>query len=83
MLVQAEQVMEEFQLKTLELFDHAPVLRIRVPESEFARALELRATLVEKPQTDWLPFYCPRPKYAIGLEHTLKNLIFSRRCVIL
>ena len=48
MLARAKQVMNEFQLKTVELFDHTPVLRVQVPESEFARALELRATLVEK-----------------------------------
>ena len=48
MLARAEQVMNEFQLKTVELFDHTPVLRVQVRESEFARALELRATLVEK-----------------------------------
>ena len=48
MLARAEQVMNEFQLKTVELFDHTPVLRVLVPESEFARALELRSTLVER-----------------------------------
>ncbi len=47
-LEQAEQLIQEFNLKSATLFDHKPVLRIQVPDSEFARVLELRTTLVEK-----------------------------------
>lgn len=47
-LEQAEQLIEEFNIKSATLFDHKPVLRIQVAESEFARVLELRNTLVEK-----------------------------------
>ncbi len=47
-LEQAEQLIEEFNIECAALFDHKPVLRIQVPESEFARVLELRASLVEK-----------------------------------
>lgn len=47
-LAQAEQLIEEFNIESATLFDHKPVLRIQVPESEFARVLKLRTTLVEK-----------------------------------
>lgn len=47
-LEQAEQLIEEFNIESATLFDHKPVLRIQVPDSEFARVLELRTTLVEK-----------------------------------
>lgn len=47
-LEQAEQLIEEFNIENATLFDHKPVLRIQVPDSEFARVLELRTTLVEK-----------------------------------
>ena len=47
-LEQAEQLIEEFNIESATLFDHKPVLRIQVPDSEFTRVLELRTTLVEK-----------------------------------
>lgn len=47
-LEQAEQLIQEFNIESATLFDHKPVLRIQVPDSEFARVLELRTTLVEK-----------------------------------
>ena len=45
---QAEQLIAEFGIDGATLFDHKPVLRIQVPDSEFARVLELRSTLAEK-----------------------------------
>ena len=47
-LEQAERLIQEFHIESATLFDHKPVLRIQVPDSEFARVLELRTTLVEK-----------------------------------
>ena len=45
---QAEQLIVEFGIEGASLYDHKPVLRIQVPDSQFARVLELRDTLVEK-----------------------------------
>ena len=47
-LTQIEQILYEFQIKDVSLFDHDPVLRIQVPDAQFARALQLRETLVER-----------------------------------
>lgn len=47
-LEQAEQLIEDFNIENATLFDHKPVLRIQIPESEFARVLEQRTTIVEK-----------------------------------
>lgn len=46
-LEQAQQVIDAFNIANATLFDHKPVLRIQVPDSEFARVLELRTTLVD------------------------------------
>ncbi len=45
---QIEQLLHEFQLEDVSLFDHDPVLRIQVSEAQFARTLQLRETLVER-----------------------------------
>ncbi len=47
-LEQIEQLLHEFQLEDVSLFDHDPVLRIQVPNAQFALALQLRETLVER-----------------------------------
>ena len=47
-LVEVEQILHEFELEDVSLFDHAPVLRIQVSDAQFARALQLRETLVER-----------------------------------
>ncbi len=47
-LPQIERLLHEFQLEDVSLFDHDPVLRIQVSEAQFARALQLRETLVER-----------------------------------
>ena len=47
-LTQIEQILHEFQIENVSLFDHEPVLRIQVSDAQFARALELRETLVER-----------------------------------
>ena len=47
-LVEVEQILREFELEGVSLSDHAPVLRIQVPETQFARALEVREALVER-----------------------------------
>ena len=47
-LTQIEQILHEFQIKDVSLFDHDPVLRIQVSDAQFARALQLRETLVER-----------------------------------
>ena len=47
-LVEVEQILHEFELEDVSLFDHAPVLRIQVPDAQFERALQLRETLVER-----------------------------------
>lgn len=45
---QAKQLIKSFNIQGASLFDHTPVLRIQVGESEFPRVMELRSTLVEK-----------------------------------
>ena len=45
---QIEQILHEFQIENVSLFDHDPVLRIQVSDAQFARALQLRETLVER-----------------------------------
>ena len=47
-LTQIKQILHEFQIEHVSLFDHDPVLRIQVPDAQFARALQLRETLVER-----------------------------------
>ena len=47
-LTQIEQILHEFQIEDVSLFDHDPVLRIQVSDAQFARALQLRETLVER-----------------------------------
>ena len=47
-LSEVERVLHEFQLEGVSLFDHTPVLRIQVSESQFTRALQLRETLVDR-----------------------------------
>lgn len=47
-LTQIQQILHEFQLENVSLFDHNPVLRIQVSDAQFARALQLRETLVER-----------------------------------
>ena len=45
---QIKQLLHEFRLEDVSLFDHDPVLRIQVSEAQFARTLQLRETLVER-----------------------------------
>lgn len=45
---QIRQILHEFQIGNVSLFDHDPVLRIQVSDAQFARALQLRETLVER-----------------------------------
>ncbi len=47
-LEQAQQLIDAFNIESATLFDHKPVLRIQVPDSEFARVLDLRTTLVDR-----------------------------------
>jgi PP-loop superfamily ATP-utilizing enzyme len=47
-LKEVEQILHEFQIKDALLFDHAPVLRIQISEEQFAHALQVRETLVER-----------------------------------
>ena len=47
-LVEVKQILSEFELEDVSLFDHAPVLRIQVSDAQFERALQLRETLVER-----------------------------------
>ena len=47
-LVEVKQILSEFELEGVFLFDHAPVLRIQVSEAQFTRALQLRETLVDR-----------------------------------
>ena len=47
-LTQIEQILHEFQIENVSLFDHDPVLRIQVSDAQFARALQLRETLVAR-----------------------------------
>ena len=45
---QIQQILHEFRIEDVSLFDHEPVLRIQVSDAQFARALQLRETLVER-----------------------------------
>ena len=47
-LKEVEEVLHEFQIKGAVLFDHTPVLRIQISESQFTHALQVRETLVER-----------------------------------
>ena len=47
-LTQIEQILQEFELEDVSLFDHDPVLRIQVSDAQFEQALQLRETLVER-----------------------------------
>lgn len=47
-LTQIQQILHEFQLEDISLFDHEPVLRIQVSDAQFARAIQVRETLVER-----------------------------------
>jgi PP-loop superfamily ATP-utilizing enzyme len=66
-LEQAEQLIEEFNIEGATLFDHKPVLRMQVHDSEFARVLELRTTLVEKLKPTGFRFI------AIDLDHSTES----------
>ncbi len=66
-LEQAEQLIEEFNIKSATLFDHKPVLRIQVSDSEFTRVLELRTTLVEKLKPTGFRFI------ALDLDHNTES----------
>lgn len=47
-LKEIEQVLHALQIEDAVLFDHAPVLRIQIPEAQFAHALKIREVLVER-----------------------------------
>ncbi len=47
-LVEVKQILSEFELEDVSLFDHTPVLRIQVSEAQFTRALQVRETLVDR-----------------------------------
>ena len=47
-LAQIKQILHEFQLEDVSIFDHDPVLRIQVSDAQFEQALQLRETLVER-----------------------------------
>lgn len=47
-LVEVKQILSEFELEDVSLFDHTPVLRIQVSEAQFTHALQLRETLVDR-----------------------------------
>lgn len=47
-LKEIEQILHELQIEDAVLFDHAPVLRIQIPEAQFAHALQIREVLVER-----------------------------------
>ncbi|RKU20751.1 hypothetical protein C6500_08010 [Candidatus Poribacteria bacterium] len=47
-LVAVKQILSEFELEDVLLFDHTPVLRIQVSDAQFTRALQLRETLVDR-----------------------------------
>ena len=47
-LAQIKQILHEFQLEGVSLFDHNPVLRIQVSDAQFALALQSREALVER-----------------------------------
>ncbi len=64
---QAEKLLAEFGIEGASLFDHKPVLRIQVPDSEFARVLELRSTLTEKLKPTGFRFI------SLDLDHTSES----------
>ncbi|MCE2402081.1 hypothetical protein J4G08_14500 [Candidatus Poribacteria bacterium] len=66
-LEQAEQLIAEFNIESATLFDHKPVLRIQVSDSEFTRVLELRTTLVEKLKPTGFRFI------ALDLDHNTES----------
>ncbi len=43
-----KQILKECQIENADIFDHAPVLRIQVPEEVFAHALQVRERLLER-----------------------------------
>lgn len=47
-LEQAKQIIARYNIKDANLFDHKPVLRIRVPDSEFERVLDMRTELADE-----------------------------------
>ena len=47
-LAAVERVLREFRFENVSLFDHTPVLRIQLSDTQFERALQLRETLVER-----------------------------------
>ena len=47
-LAQIERLLHEYQLEDVSLYDHSPVLRIQVSDTQFALALQVRETLVER-----------------------------------
>ena len=47
-LKKIKQILHELQIEDAVLSDHTPVLRIQVSEAQFALALQLRETLVER-----------------------------------
>ncbi len=47
-LQQAKQIIAKYNIKDANLFDHKPVLRIRVPDAEFVRVLDMRTKLAEE-----------------------------------
>ena len=47
-LAQIEQILLEFQIEDVSIFDHDPVLRIQVSNTQFEQALQLRETLVDR-----------------------------------
>ncbi|MCG9128651.1 hypothetical protein JT359_13720 [Candidatus Poribacteria bacterium] len=47
-LDQAKVLLEDFNLEGAILFDHLPVLRLQVSESQFSQVMELRSELVDK-----------------------------------
>ena len=47
-LQQAKQIITRHNIKDANLFDHKPVLRIRVPDAEFVRVLDMRTKLTEE-----------------------------------
>ena len=62
-LAQAEQLFAEYNIKSVKLFDHKPVLRLLVPDSEFERILDMRTKLAEELKSTGFRFI------AIDLEH--------------
>ena len=62
-LEQAKKLIEEFNIDSATLFDHKPVLRIQVPNSQFSRVLELRSSLVDRLKSTGFRFI------AVDLDH--------------